>query len=421
MKLQLDTAVIQQGRLSDKHKQLNKNELMNMIQFGADQIFKAGTNSEITDTDLEAILERGEKKTAEQNEKLVGQVKKSLLDFSNANVAKMYEFEGVDYAEAQKTADRQAWAQMGVAALEEERGSKRRVRLIQEQWDSLRREQMGQLGQKLKQLPTFHDWQFFNRIRLSELHEAQARAEVANEVGLTDEEKEELTILLDEGFSEWTRKDFQSFIRGCELYGRESFDKICDELGGSKTKEEVMRYSDVFWRRLNELTDSDKILRRVQLGEETIKKRKEFEDIIYTKLKQYESPWRCLTICYAGQKTRTYFNEEEDRWLLNMTPVVGYGNWEKLRMCLRNDPMWRFDWFMRSRTPQELARRVDILIRLVRKETAIGTRKSSALKEEGNDKKKGTPPAAGYAPKRRSSSVSSDSDARPSPAKRIKC
>jgi SWI/SNF-related matrix-associated actin-dependent regulator of chromatin subfamily A member 5 len=41
MKLRLDALVIQQGRLTDKQKQLNKDEMLNMIQFGADNIFRS--------------------------------------------------------------------------------------------------------------------------------------------------------------------------------------------------------------------------------------------------------------------------------------------------------------------------------------------------------------------------------------------
>lgn len=41
MKLRLDALVIQQGRLTDKQKQLNKEEMLSMIQFGADKIFRS--------------------------------------------------------------------------------------------------------------------------------------------------------------------------------------------------------------------------------------------------------------------------------------------------------------------------------------------------------------------------------------------
>jgi hypothetical protein len=41
MKLRLDALVIQQGRLADKDKKIGKEEMLSMIQFGAEEIFKA--------------------------------------------------------------------------------------------------------------------------------------------------------------------------------------------------------------------------------------------------------------------------------------------------------------------------------------------------------------------------------------------
>jgi SWI/SNF-related matrix-associated actin-dependent regulator of chromatin subfamily A member 5 len=40
-KLFLDAAVIQQGRLAERNSSLSKNELMNMVKFGADEIMNS--------------------------------------------------------------------------------------------------------------------------------------------------------------------------------------------------------------------------------------------------------------------------------------------------------------------------------------------------------------------------------------------
>lgn len=58
LKLRLDTAVIQHGRLADCQHQLSRSDLMRMIQFGADQIFKSKGAAELTDEDIEQILNR---------------------------------------------------------------------------------------------------------------------------------------------------------------------------------------------------------------------------------------------------------------------------------------------------------------------------------------------------------------------------
>jgi SWI/SNF-related matrix-associated actin-dependent regulator of chromatin subfamily A member 5 len=51
-----------------------------------------------------------------------------------------------------------------------------------------------------------------------------------------------------------------------------------------------------------------------------------------------------------------------------MVNKLGYGNWDELKAAFRMSPQFRFDWFVKSRTATELARRCDALIRLIEKE-----------------------------------------------------
>lgn len=57
-KLRLDAIVIQQGRLMEQHKALSRSEMLNMIRYGADDIFQAKEAAELTDEDIDAIIER---------------------------------------------------------------------------------------------------------------------------------------------------------------------------------------------------------------------------------------------------------------------------------------------------------------------------------------------------------------------------
>eukprot|EP00923_Selenidium_pygospionis_P045656 GHVN01078873.1.p1 GENE.GHVN01078873.1~~GHVN01078873.1.p1 ORF type:complete len:913 (+),score=165.91 GHVN01078873.1:262-3000(+) len=375
-KLQLDSAIIQQGRLSDKQKQLSKGELMQMIQYGADQIFKA-QGQEVTDEDIDAILQRGQQRTEEFAQKIQSHVKRSILDFSvnNSPHSNLYQFEGVDYTNEAKAADRNAWAQMGVASLEEERLTKRRVRLVQEQQEALRN--IPRQVSKVPKLPPMNEWQFYDKTRINELHEVEVRH--YNSGGVTTPPSptamEEKNRLLSLGFSDWGRRDFLAFIRGCEMCGRDNIQRIASEVEG-KRLHQVIRYAEVFWQRLPELADGEKYLKRIQSGEEAILRRKELEQVILRKQNQYDHPWRQLQPCYAGHKTRSFFSEDEDRWLLNVTPVLGHGNWEKMKSHIRRDPTWRCDWFLRSRTPQEIGRRVETLIRMVKKEEDASAKKA---------------------------------------------
>ncbi|XP_017298080.1 chromatin-remodeling complex ATPase chain Iswi-like [Diaphorina citri] len=94
VKLHLDKLVIQQGRLVDSKNALGKDEMLNIIRHGADHVF-AGKDSEITDEDIDVILERCEAKTEELNKKFEQLGESSLRDFTlDAPTQSVYKFEG---------------------------------------------------------------------------------------------------------------------------------------------------------------------------------------------------------------------------------------------------------------------------------------------------------------------------------------
>ena len=103
MKLILDSIVIQQGRLVDQNlNKIGKDEMLQMIRRCATHVF-ASKESEITDEDIDGILERGAKKTAEMNEKLSKMGESSLRNFTMDTESSVYNFEE-DYREKQKSA-----------------------------------------------------------------------------------------------------------------------------------------------------------------------------------------------------------------------------------------------------------------------------------------------------------------------------
>lgn len=55
---------------------------------------------------------------------------------------------------------------------------------------------------------------------------------------LPEEEIQEREELLQQGFSNWNRRDFTSFVRACERYGRNAIPEIAKEIEG-KTEDEV--------------------------------------------------------------------------------------------------------------------------------------------------------------------------------------
>jgi SWI/SNF-related matrix-associated actin-dependent regulator of chromatin subfamily A member 5 len=76
--------------------------------------------------------------------------------------------------------------------------------------------------------------------------------------------------------------------------------------------------------------------------------------------------WWQLDLTYTSGKGRIY-TQEEDQFILCTTHQIGYGNWDRLKQEIRRSWQFRFDWFLKSRTPQELGRRCDTLIKMLEK------------------------------------------------------
>jgi SWI/SNF-related matrix-associated actin-dependent regulator of chromatin subfamily A member 5 len=77
-----------------------------------------------------------------------------------------------------------------------------------------------------------------------------------------------------------------------------------------------------------------------------------------------------LQINYGTVKQKIY-SEEEDRYILCRLHYYGIGSedlYEKIKRDITEFPQFRFDWFFKSRTSQELHRRAQQLLALVTKE-----------------------------------------------------
>nr|XP_054490361.1 SWI/SNF-related matrix-associated actin-dependent regulator of chromatin subfamily A member 5-like [Agelaius phoeniceus] len=305
MKLRLDSIVIQQGKLVDQNlNKLGKDEMLQMIRHGATHVF-ASKDSEITDEDIDHILERGAKKTAEMNEKLSKMGESSLRNFTMDTESSVYNFEGEDYREKQKLAFTE-WIE-----------PPKRERKANYAVDAYFREALRVSEPKAPKAPrppkqpNVQDFQFFPP-RLFELLEkeilydrktigykvprnpdlpnaAQAQKEEQLKIDeaepLNDEELEEKEKLLTQGFTNWNKRDFNQFLKANEKWGRDDIENIAREVEG-KTPEEVIEYSAVFWERCNELQDIEKIMAQIERGEARIQRRISIKKALDTKLNQ---------------------------------------------------------------------------------------------------------------------------------------
>lgn len=395
VKLRLDKLVIQQGKLVDsKTNQLQKDEILNMIRHGANHVF-ASKESDITDEDIDAIMEKCEEKTAEQKQKFDQLGESSLRTFTLDNVAGsgqyVYQFEGEDFREKAKMMALGNWIE-----------PPKRERKANYAVDAYFREALRTSEPKAPKAPRppkqpiVQDFQFFPP-RLFELldqeiyffrktlnykvprntelgadavkvqREEQRKIDEADQ--LSEDEIAEKESLLTQGFTNWTKRDFNQFIKANEKYGREDIDNIAKEVEG-KFPEEVVEYSQVFWERCHELQDIERIMAQIERGETKIQRRasikkaldvkvcmvwKEavFCSVIQTKLiiiccfffstffqlqmQRYRAPFHQLRLSYGNNKGKNY-TEEEDRFLVCMLHKLGFDKenvYEDLRSSVR--------------------------------------------------------------------------------------
>lgn len=403
VKLRLDTLVIQQGRLVDgQGNKLGKDEVLGMIRHGADHIF-ASKDSELTDEDIDVILEKAQMKTQERNKELEKMGESELKNFTLDTQDSVYRFEGEDYREKQKLATL-AWIE-----------PPKRERKANYAVDAYFREALRVSEPKAPKAPrppkqpNVQDFQFFPP-RLFELLDKeiyfyrktigykvplnQDLGDTAEKVrkqeqrlidkseSLSEEEAQEKEELLQEGFINWSRRDFNQFVKMCEKYGRDDLDSISKEIEG-KTPEEVIDYARVFWDRFQELADNEKIIAQIEKGEQRIKRRQDIKKAIEAKMLRYSAPFHQLRINYGANKGKNYI-EEEDRYLICMLHKLGVDResvYEDLKLAIREAPQFRFDWFLKSRTTSELQRRCNTLITLIERENQELEEKEAATKK----------------------------------------
>lgn len=105
MKLKLDSLIIQKGRMAPKNTGYQKEDLQDMVNYGADAIFEIGSN--IDEEDIEEMIKNGEDKARNLQEQ-ADRIMKEKFDMINfeMNSCNLYQFEDVDYLkEKRKEAD----------------------------------------------------------------------------------------------------------------------------------------------------------------------------------------------------------------------------------------------------------------------------------------------------------------------------
>ena len=438
-KLRLDQLVIQQGRSQQAAKAAaSKDELLNMIQHGAETLFQnpAGNLGMAGEDDFEAVLAAGEERTAKLNAKYETLGIDDLQKFTSDSA---YEWNGENF-ENRKAINIMSMMQPA------KRERKEQIYSV----DKYYRDALSTTGgrpvdtkPKVPRAPkqiTVHDYQFFSP-RLTELQDKETahfrklnnikaplsegtaddlkereaeqeleQQEIDNGEPLTEQEQEEKVTLSEEGFGDWNRRDFQQFINGCAKYGRGNYEGIAIEVD-AKDAEQVKEYAQVFWKRHREIQNHEKYINNIEEGEEKMMKVELQKKLLRKKMNMYKVPMQQLKLNYSVSTTnKKVYTEEEDRFLLVQLHKHGIdseGLYERIRDEIRESPLFRFDWFVLSRTAQEISRRCTTLLTTVAREFEVDGRMSNGkgkrvIEEEDDEDEEELPgkkKAKGPAPK----------------------
>lgn len=418
-KLRLDQLVIQQGRAQQGAKAAaNKDELLSMIQHGAETVFQTKTSTgsaanggDLDDDDIEAILSKGESRTKELNAKYE---KLGIDDLQKFSSESAYEWNGENFANTKKDIGMN-W--INPAKRERKEQSYSMDKYFRQAMYPNPKSDKPKAPRAPKQVH-IQDHQFYPD-RLRELQERETafyrkeigykvpitdgeddtlsereaeraldQQEIDNATALTEEEREEKEELSTQGFGHWSRRDFQQFINGSGKFGRKDYAGIATEMG-SKEADEVKTYAAVFWQRYTEITDYTKHLKVIEDGEERTRRIEQQRKLLRKKMQQYRVPLQQLKINYSVSTTnKKVYTEEEDRFLLVLLDRYGIdseGLYEKMRDDIRDSPLFRFDWFFLSRTPVELSRRCTTLITTIVKEFEDTPKSNGKGKREPDD------------------------------------
>ncbi|KAN0132684.1 SNF2 family N-terminal domain containing protein [Lactarius tabidus] len=395
-KLRLDQLVIQQGR-QQLQKAANKEELLEMITLGAEKIVNSAENFQIDD-DIDAIIQRGEERTAELSQKYEGLNLEDLSNFKSDS--SLQQWEGEDFRSGQRKP-----LNFNPLSLS------KRERKLNYSVDGYFKETMRAGPSKTEKAPklprapkqiSLQDFQFFPP-KLAELQERElAVYKRLNEIPatlrepqgdddtpekleaerqaaqdfidtaepLSDEELQKKEELIAKGFEDWSRRDFQQFVRALESYGwTEDFELLASEIQ-DKTPQAVAAYYPVFLKKWKELAEHPRIAARISEGEAKRNKRSNLEALLSKKIGSFRYPMQELELNYPTTKGKVY-SEEEDRYLLCRLSHYGMRTddvYERIKKDISEFPVFRFDWFFKSRSPQELQRRCNTLLGMIEKE-----------------------------------------------------
>ena len=385
MRLKLDSLVIQQGRVLKVGEHFTKDQMKEMIQYGADAIFRAG--DDFKDEDIDLILKRGEEQTNQFFQEAEKQAKSKsnlLLNFS-FDPNDLYKFENEDYRLKRKENAEKVLNKALEDEIEKESKmiyTRRDHGHVTYNVDQAQAQIFGKNKKKsrLAKIPIYHLYK--NRDRLIELKQKQINfilndnrklpekidEDYTIEEGLTKSEFKEMSNILKKGFPDWTKKEYDIFVNDIDIYGKDGLEIIAKDIT-TKTYEEICNYNKVFWEIIEELPEGQRILKNIEKKEKLEKQKNHSSRLISKKCENIEDDeYENIKINFPPGNHQTEYTYEDDQYLIYITNKYGYGNWDDIMRDVKTSEDLLFNYYLKSRNKSEIQKRVDYLVKLIEKE-----------------------------------------------------
>jgi len=188
------------------------------------------------------------------------------------------------------------------------------------------------------------------------------------EDGLTKAEFKEMSSILKKGFPDWTKKEYDIFVNDADLYGKKSIDIIAKDIT-TKTKEDIIKYSKVFWELIDELPEGQRILKNMEKKEKLEKQKNHSSRLISKKCENLgDDEYENIRINFPPGNHQSEYSYEDDQYLIYVTNKYGYGNWDNIMREVKTSEDLLFNYYLKSRNKAEIQKRVDYLVKLIDKE-----------------------------------------------------
>ncbi|KAG7812119.1 hypothetical protein KL921_001351 [Ogataea angusta] len=410
-KLRLDQLVIQQGRANNKATSQTigntKDDLLGMIQHGAEDVFKNKVNSAGLDTDIEAILNKGKQKTESLNHKYAKLGLDDLQNFTSDSSA--YEWNGENFAKKEHSTIN-LWVNPSRRQRKEHQYSidnyykdvlqngrpspykgPKQYNIQDFQFyppqlkDLLEKEQLAykkKIGYQAPLLDGLDSEDEFvasddetktdqrERVEKGKQRQREEQQKIDTAEELTEEEQKQKEELLTQGFANWNKRDFLSFVHSCARHGSKSYAAIAADLR-TKSVDDVKAYSEVFWQRYKEIDGWEKYVNQIEQGEKKIQKVLMQQEILSEKVGQYDAPLQEMNIIYPPNNSKRLYTETEDRFLLMKVNEYGLSRknlYDLIKADIMRENEFRCAFYFKSRSSIELSRRVATLLLAITRE-----------------------------------------------------